>query len=304
MKIKKSYAIYFIITVAILAVSYFIYVNNNVKVYQFEGNTLNYAQQRGKATYEMSLKEENESYKIYRLKYDSRPFMNFSTKIYGLFYMPKNKENEDIPAVIFLPGGGGSKESRAIIAEFIAKEGYAAFIIDQRGIGETGGYYLSLEEDYKVSAKGNEPTQHLAVFDVLRAYDVLSKIEGIDKNNILVSGESMGGRSAIIAASIDQRIKGVIGISTSGLHVKDENQPYTPYLISIDPDHYASKISPRYLIMIHSNNDTLITPKSAGVTYNLANEPKKMFLINECNHGYCKEMGDTFKEAMKIIFEN
>ena len=304
MKIKKPIFNLVMLILIIVLTSYFIYNYYYKDSYQFEGDTLKYTKFRGKTTYNMSLKEENEYFKIYNLNYDSRPFLNFSTKIYGLLFMPKGKEKEKVPAVIFLPAGGGTKESRAHIAEFIAKQGYAVLIIDQRGIGRTGGYYLPLEQDYKVSSKGNEPTQHLSVFDVLKAFDVLNKIKGIDKNNIAVSGESMGGRYAIIAAAIDERIKGVIGISTSGLHIKDENQSYTPYLKSIDPDHYADKISPRYLTMIHSTNDSLITLRSAEDTLKLANDPKKLFIIDNCPHGYCDKMQEDLKEALKLVFEN
>src|SRR3989344_2420025 len=170
--IKKSVLNLAILILIIVIASYFIYNYYYRDSYQFEGDTLSYAKYRGNVNYEMSLKEDNETYKVYKLNYESRPFMNFTTTIYGLLYIPKNDENINVPAVVFLPAGGGTKESRAHIAEIIAEQGYAVLIIDQRGVGETGGYYLPLEQDYKVSAKGNEPTQHLSVFDVLKAFDV------------------------------------------------------------------------------------------------------------------------------------
>lgn len=303
-KVKKSIINFAALILVVVIASYFIYNYYYKDPYQYSGDRFSYAKYRGRVDYNMILKEEKDKFKVYNINYESRPFMNFSTTIYGLLYIPKNSESKNVPAVIFLPGGGGSKESRAGIAEFIAEQGYVALIIDQRGIGETGGYYLPLEQDYAVSSKGNEPTQHLSVFDALKAFDVLSKIKGIDKENIAISGESMGGRYAIIAAGIDQRIRGVIGISTSGLHIKNENQPYTPYLKSIDPDNYVDKISPRYLILIHSTNDTLIKTRSAEDTLKLAKEPKKIYIIDNCSHGYCDKMQEDLKEALKLIFEN
>src|SRR3989344_4092820 len=271
MKIKKS-TTKIIIILTILAIVSFIIYNYNYK----------------------------NSYNVYNISFESKPFMNEKTLIYGLLFMPRGKDN--VPALVFLPGGGGTKESRAYIGEFIASQGYAVLVIDQRGIGQTGGKYLGLTEDYQAFAKGIEPTQYLSVFDVLKSVDVLRNTKGIDKNKIAVSGESMGGRYAMIAAAADNRIKGVISISSSGLHVKDENKSYTPYLISIVPDHYVDKISPRYLIMIHSTNDTLITLASAEETLKLAKNPKKIYVIDSCSHGYCNKMQDDLKDALKLVF--
>ncbi len=301
MKIKKS-IIKSIILITVLIIAFVVIYNNYLKdPYQFTDQTLNYAKYRGPAKYNISLREENSTYSIYNINFESRPFIDEKTVIHGLLFMPKK---ENVPAVVFLPGGGGSKESRSKIGAFIAEQGYAVLIIDQRGIGQTGGTILSLEQDYGASAQGLEPTQHLSVFDALKSFDILRKIDGIDKNNIAVAGESMGGRYAMIAAALDSRIKGAISISSSGFHTKDEVQPYTPYLISIDPDHYVDKISPRYLIMIHSNNDTLITPASAQATLQLAQEPKKIYLIDDCSHGYCNSMQGPLKEALQLIFES
>ena len=300
-KIKKSALVALAIIVVLATASFLIYNYQFKDPYQFSGNTLNYAKYRGPVKYSPVLKEENISYKIYNISFESKPFINEKTIIYGLLFMPKGKNN--VPALVFLPGGGGTKESRAYIGRFIAEQGYAVLIIDQRGVGQTGGTYLGLTEDYQAFAKGIEPTQFLSVFDTLKSFDVLRNIKGIDKNKIAVSGESMGGRYAMIAAAIDNRIKGVISISSSGFHTKDENKTYSPYLISIDPDHYVDKISPRYLMMIHSTNDTLITLASAEATLKLAKDPKKIYIVNNCSHGYCDKMQDDLKNALKLVFE-
>ena len=113
MKIKKS-TTKIIIILAILAIVSFIIYNYNYK----------------------------NSYNVYNISFESKPFMNEKTLIYGLLFMPRGKDN--VPALVFLPGGGGTKESRAYIGEFIASQGYAVLVIDQRGIGQTGGKYLGL----------------------------------------------------------------------------------------------------------------------------------------------------------------
>jgi fermentation-respiration switch protein FrsA (DUF1100 family) len=226
--------------------------------------------------------------------------MEYETYIYGLLAMPVAKTK--VPGIVLLPGGGVSKEGEFSRADIMAKLGYAVLVIDQRGIGQTAGYYLNMEQDYQVFSQGNEPIQHLSVFDALRSFDVLRDIDGIDKDNIAIVGESMGGRYAIIAAALDPRLKGVIGISTSGFDVKKDNSPYNSYLLSIDPDHYVSKISPRKVFMLHATNDTVIPMQNAKYTFNLANEPKKFYIAEGCGHGYCDAMYNALKEDLFEMF--
>ena len=154
----------------------------------------------------MSFNSTNGSLEIYNLAFQSRNFLNYTTKIYGLLFIPKS--DKPVPGLVLLPGGSVPKENEAGLARIIANLGYAVLTIDQRGIGQTGGYYLGFQDDYKVFASGNEPVQHLSVYDALASYDVLKQIKGVDKDNMAIAGESMGGRYAIIAAAIDKRLKG------------------------------------------------------------------------------------------------
>lgn len=300
MKIKKTYIIIAIIVILVLT-GFFYFKNSNKDPYKFKGDTLYYSENRGSNDYNMTFKELNDSVEIYETNFKSKNFEKSSTKIYGLLFLPQNQTN--IPGIVFLPGGGGTKESRTKIGLAIAKMGYGVLIIDQRGIGQTGGVYLDFQKDYEIFKNKTEPIQHLCVYDALKSFDVLSQINQIDKNNIIVSGESMGARYAIIAAAIDKRLKGVLAISTSGYNVEPNPLiPYNSYFMSIDPDHYIKSISPNYVVMIHSSNDSLVKLKNAQRTFDFAKEPKKFYLISSCDHGYCDEMKTQIQEALKLIF--
>jgi len=272
----------------------------NKDPYSFKGDKMYYSENRGKPVYEMKLNSSNETFDIYNLDFQSRDFLAYPTKIYGLLLIPKNAK--DTPAVVLLPGGGVTKEGETPVAEMITREGYAVFTIDQRGVGQTGGYYLNFEDDYNIFAQGKEPVQHLSVYDALRAYDVLKEIKGIDKNSIAIAGESMGGRYAIIAGAVEKNFKGVIAISSAGFHVKKSSEPYNPYLLSVDPDHYIADVSPRNLFMLHSTNDTTVKIEDAEYTFSIAKEPKKFFTVQDCGHGYCKAMHDDLINSLKILF--
>ena len=299
---RKAYIFVTILVALIIILSAFLLNSSisNKNIYSFSGESFSYSQDRGQVNANISLEYVNDTLDYYLVNYPSRPLLNYSTTIYGLLVMPSNASN--VPGLVLLPGGGVKKEDELRLASIIAHLGYAVLTIDQRGIGQTGGFYLSPDQDYPIFSEGKEPMQHLAVFDALRAFDVLRSMPQVNESDIAMSGESMGGRYAIIATALDSRIKGFIGISTSGFHFSPyENSPYTPYLVSIDPDNYISKISPRQVFMIHSSNDSIIPLSDAETTYSLAGQPKNLTIINSCGHGYCTAMLPALKADLSQL---
>jgi len=299
MENMKKIIVIIIIIIALFLLILFLWPKN---IYQFKGNTLNYASDRGKTDYEILSQETNGSIDIYRLRFKSRNFLDNPTIIYGLLFIPENKSN--IPGIVFLPAGQATKEARSTFLMEIAKQGYAALAIDQRGIGETGGAYLSFEQDYQVFLEKKEPIQHLAVYDALRAFDVMREFKNINKGSIGFVGESMGGRYAIIATALEKRAKGVIAISASGFHIPINQEKGNNYMVSIDPDNYISTISPNQVIMLHGTNDSVVELEDAKITFEKAKEPKKFFTAEGCDHGYCDKMWNELKSDLGIMLNS
>jgi uncharacterized protein len=231
--------------------------------------------------------EDSPDYSVAKIVFESA-----GSDVYALLLEPKNYQLPR-PGVVLLPGAGVSKESELPVAREIAKLGYAVIVPDYRGLGETGGVVPTLEQDYTNFLEGKITVQHIFIVDALVAADVLSTREGVDPNNIILMGESFGGRIAIIATAIDPRMKGAVVISSAGFHYvpqNDENRD--KFLTSLDADSYVPEISPRQLIMIHNEYDKSVPIGSAVVTFEKANDPKLFVAINDtsCNHGYCSTM--------------
>lgn len=288
-----------ILAIAFVAIIISVYYYMQKPIYSFQQGVAHYSQNRPRPEYNINLIQENTTFNVYSIDYKTREFLNEKTRIYALFFMPKL--NKDVPGLVLLPGGGVKKEQESELASYIAGLGYAVLTIDQRGIGQTGGSYIGIEEDYKIFLQGKEPLQHLCVYDALAAYDIIKLQKGVDKRNIAIGGESMGGRYAVIAAATDKGIKGALIISSSGFDIKN-NLHENEYLLSIDPDNYISKISPNMLYMIHSNNDSVVPVASAIKTFSFAKEPKEMHIIDECSHGYCPFMKEYIKDSLEKIF--
>lgn len=317
MKIKKRYLYAGAISVLILLIGVFYLKPFPAKFKQTEektqerekilwgvddGGYLHYPLDRGGIKFARENYDETENLAISKVIFESK-----NGNIYGLLVLPKSAADL-LPGVVLLPGAGVSKESELELAKKIAELDIAVLTIDRRGVGETGGKtggnFPTLDEDYANFLKGEEPYQHLMVYDALRAYDLLHSAPFIDPDRIIIAGESLGGRIAIIAAAIDRNIKGVLAISSAGLGFKGGNDASKDAFInSIDSDHYIDLVTPRKLVMIHNLNDKNIPVSSVVNSYSKAQEPKQFVLINDtgCSHGYCNSMYGSLVESLGYL---
>lgn len=266
---------------------------------------VSYSQNRGNVEYTEIILNDTPEFVRSKIIYESK-----GEKIYALLRVPKTGAkaipNSKMPAIILLPGALITKESMEGRAETFAKRGYATLILDERGNrGETGGGIRSMDDEYAAFSRNEEPEQHRMVYDVLRAFDFLRQRNYVDPENIAVFGESMGGRFAIMAAAVEPRIKAVIGVSTAGYGTLDRQPPNAGaarFFAAIDPDAYIGKISPRYVLVVHSENDTVIPIDSAKMTFSRAGEPKKFATVSCNTHGWCDEMEPVLGEELGRIF--
>ncbi|MEM3400213.1 MAG: alpha/beta fold hydrolase [Candidatus Micrarchaeia archaeon] len=216
-----------------------------------------------------------------KVVYESR-----GARIYGLLLTPKSPHKT---AVLLLPGAGVRKEDEKL-AWVLAKNNYTVLTIDQRGIGETDGEVESIDEEYKLFVSGKEPTLHKMVYDAIAAKEVLKK----RGHAVIVMGESMGGRFAIIAGAVDADFVGVVGISTSGYEFGESLiGSAETFANSINPDTYVMRISPRPFAMFHSSKDRVVPITSAKNTFRKAGEPNAFYEFACDTHGYCDEMNET-----------
>lgn len=272
-----------------------------------DSGILFYPQNRGKPEYSEKALNDTENFTLSKTVYKSR-----DAYIYALLREPKIKTAErgagkPMPAAVLLPGALVPKEGQQGLASKLAEWGYVTLTLDERGNkGETKEGVVSLDEDYASFAQGKEPIQHKMVFDALRAFDILREKKNVDSDNIIILGESMGGRYGAIAAAIEPRIKGYVGISTAGYGINEARVPdksALKFLKSIDPDNYIGRIAPRKAVMIHSTGDAVIPIAMAEAAFSHAKEPRKLIAAECKTHGFCPEMEPFLKEELAEIFK-
>ncbi|MBI2660128.1 acetylxylan esterase [Candidatus Woesearchaeota archaeon] len=310
MKIKKNHFYIGVLAVVIIlsaAAFYFVKsINEAKKIEEKPQNDwlvdsngyLSYPLERGDVKFSRQDYGADGSLTIHKIIYQSR-----GGNIYGFLVLPTSAEKL-LPGVVLLPGAGVSKESELELAKKIASLDAAVLVIDQRGVGETTANANSIERDYIDFFNGKEPSQHLMVYDALRAYDLMETAPFTDSGRIMMAGESLGGRIAVIAAAIDRNIGGVLVISSAGLGVEmTNNTKVNSFLNSIDSDHYIELITPRKIVMMHNANDKNILLGAALESYSKAQEPKQFVLVNDtaCNHGYCDSMYNGLVDALDYL---
>jgi len=142
------------------------------------------------------------------------------------------------------------------------------------------------------------------VYDALRAFDVLAAQRGVRGDKIVMAGESMGGRIALIAAAIDKRISGAVVFSTSGFGAQTPQNARERFVATLNPDMYVGELAPRKLVMFHAKNDSVVPFSQAQLTFSIAKEPKRFIeMPKQCEHGYCNEVYDEFVREVEWVVE-
>ncbi len=208
-------------------------------------------------------------------------FFSRGVRVAGLLSEPAGAR----AAAVVLPGAGITKEMEQVgLAGKLNQLGVATLTLDQRGLGESSGSSAGLQQDFEAFAAGREPAIFGAVHDALLAFDAL-RAEGYEK--VWFIGESNGGRTAIIAAAVEPRSAGALGISTGGYQIgtvpSDEARRFVR---AVSPESYAPLIEPRPLLLIHFKNDTGIPLESAQALYEAAKEPVELWVLERSYHGY------------------
>lgn len=281
-------------TILLLALLYFIIPQGSDKWSVDDNGTLSYPENRGHVDVSILKSETGQE--------DSLKIVSFQSKDYvveAILRIPLEKKK--VPGIVILPGATITKEGTQTLADIFSGMGYASIGIEQRNRGG-----VDIRSDYDLWKKGIEPVQHKMVFDALRAVDVLRQMPSIDPEKIAIVGVSNGGRFAIIAAAIDPRISGVIGISTSGYDIESQVREINDanlikFYRSIDPDSYLRFLPPRKIVMMHAVNDSIIPIGLAWDTFNKSFEPKQFYSIAAGTHGYSEDMKDDLEKELRMM---
>jgi fermentation-respiration switch protein FrsA (DUF1100 family) len=143
--------------------------------------------------------------------------------------------------------------------------------------------------------------------DLQSAVDYLETRDDVDPERIGAFGLSLGGSVAILAAAKDPRIRAVVADSAFSdatnvisrgfkLIFHLPSFPFAPITVrfaewktgarvhAIRPANVIGQISPRPILLIQGEEDSLVTPKNASENFAAAREPKEIWWVPGADH--------------------
>ena len=168
--------------------------------------------------------------------------------------------------VIFLHGGvaaGKGSRTMSYISGLLARDGWTVLTIDLLHYGErTTDVLTTFTTQEKAKRLYNEPSTYLefvtqTVKDVSRAYDYLTRVQGVDSTRVVLVGFSRGAVLSSIAGAADPRLSAVALLHGGhmGLLVEEHRS-------AACPANYLGRISPRPVLMLNTKNDGYFLPET------------------------------------------
>ncbi len=223
-------------------------------------------------------------------------------RIYGVLYRPQDA-GENLPAVIFSHGFGGTYRVGVPYAQALAEKGYAAYCFDF-----CGGSYSSQSDGSPLDMSLRTEQE-----DLEAVICMVQELDFIDADNLFLMGTSQGGAvSAVTAADHPDEIRGLILLypafimaeRANELFQSEEEIPDTYYFMWMEVGHeyFASLLGydiyadiagyDRDVLLLHGDADTIV-PLSASERALEAFPSASLEVLSGAGHGFSGEDEST-----------
>lgn len=179
------------------------------------------------------------------------------------WYIP----GESTRTILFFHGNGGDISHRLQTIQQLHSLGWSIFIIDYRGYGKSGG----------------QTTEQGMYLDATAAWQYLTEKRGLESDDIVVQGRSLGGSVASWLAAEKQPAGLIVESSfTSVVDVARNFYWWLPVELMTrykhpTQTHVAGVECP--ILIVHSRDDRLIPYQHGEALFAVASEPKTMLTI-------------------------
>jgi dienelactone hydrolase len=181
------------------------------------------------------------------------------------YYLPASNQKY-YPGIIILPEFRQSRTFWRSTAVSLAEKGYAVLTIDFRGQGES----TQAGETILNWAFFSDEYIKLYLLDVKAAVEFLQSMPSVDQRRIVIMGSGLGANAALIFASQNERVRGLIllsaGLSYRGLKTEEAIVEYNkrPLLMIVGEDDSYSLYSSKKLLSLAQGEKELKIYTNAG----------------------------------------
>src|SRR6266699_1878231 len=245
------------------------------------------------------------------MKNEQVSFYSEGAKLKGILRLPEETVSGRRPAIVQGPGWLGLMDSKLYerYHRSFTEAGYAVLVFDYRGFGDSEGanpiYVAAIDHRVKcVVSNYAFATGREWLRSMRREYEwleFLRRIEEDRRRRVLEGrGEMVNPREELmiatperkettVKADVDCRIPDRVWLrSAEGL-------------MEFSPEDYVSRISPRAILFIATENDAVTPEDQTFRLYEKAGQPKKLILQKETSH--YKAYGDYFDQVTPQIIE-
>jgi len=187
--------------------------------------------------------------------------------------------------VLQLHGNAENISTHFMSLAWMPARGFIVFIFDYRGYGASEG----------------EPTLAGAQIDIDAALDALLARNDVDKNRIVMVGQSLGGALAAyyVAHSPHRvRLRALVIESAFSDYVEIAREKFADHWLTwpfqwlpeltvddtFSPLPSMAKISPLPLLILHGDQDRIVPVHHARLLYDAALEPKQLWIVPGAGH--------------------
>jgi len=241
------------------------------------------------------------------LKYEEVTFRSKDGTLLSGWFIPATGRSRG--TVIHFHGNAQNMTSHFGFVSWLPAQGFNLFVFDYRGYGKSGG----------------SPNRRGVFEDSLAALDYLAGRPDVERDRLLVLGQSLGGANAIAAIG-SRPLAGIRAVAIDSAFasyrgiVRDKiaampllsllRTPLAHLLINdeLSPDEVIANIAPTPLLIIHGTADPVIPYSHGQRLFELAHEPKQFWTIEGGDHTeafadagsvYCRRLVAFFNEALE-----
>jgi fermentation-respiration switch protein FrsA (DUF1100 family) len=220
-------------------------------------------------------------------------------RLHGWFLRPNA---EPRGTILFFHGNAENISTHVNAVLWLAMEGYQVFLIDYRGYGRSEG----------------TPDMEGIHVDALAAIDRLFRMGGVNKDRIVVFGQSLGGAVAVYAVAnsphrdriralvIDSAFSGYRRIAREKIADVLLLWPFQAPLSLLVTDRYSpsrwiGRVGPVPVLILQGDADKVVPVRHGEMLYRLAEEPKQLWIVPGAGHIQALSDGNIRKRLLLYL---